>query len=965
MASKTIKGLTVEIGGDTTKLGKAIKDVEAKSRSLSKELGDINKLLKLDPGNTELLAQKQKVLADAAEAAAKKLETLKEAEQQVQKQFERGEVSEEQLRALQREIVATSNKMKGYQKAAQQTAEEIENLGDGADDAGDDLGETGDEAKKSAKKVDDFGDAADKAEKSSGNLGSTLASAAKTGLAAIGVAAGAAITGLVAAAESTREYRTEMGKLDTAFTTAGHSSEAAKNTYQELQGILGETDQAVEASNHLAKLCDNEDQLKKMTQAATGVYAVFGDSLPIENLTEASNETAKTGAITGGLADALNWAGVSEEDFQAKLDACSTEQERQALIIDTLNGLYSDAADKYRETNAEVIRANEANEKWTQSLAGVGGAIEPIITDIKLMGASLLSEAVPGVQAMAEAFRGMMNGDEGAAGDFAAALSGMVSGLVGKVTEALPTIAQVGLSIVTTLATSLIQQLPSLLSAGGQIISTLVSTLGSQLPQLLSTGGQIIFQLLSGIASNLPNVAQTAITAIGNLVQGFQTGLPQVLAKGREILMNLATGIREKLPDLVSQALDVLMNFATTIYDNAPTLIQTGFDVLSNLVQGILNSLPVLLSKAPEIISKFANVINDNFPTILKKGFELLVQIGKGLISAIPTLIANIPKIITAVVDVFTAFNWLNLGKNIITFLKNGITSMVGAVKGAGTNVLNAITNAIKSLPTKLLNLGKSALTGLKNAITGARSAVASAGGSILNAVVNAIKALPSKLLSLGKNAISKLASTFSPSTIKAKVVNIVNSVVNTFKNLPSKMKNIGKEVINGVISGISATVGKLYDSIKNALGGLVDKAKKALGINSPSKVFANVIGRGIPEGVAVGAEKYTNVAEKAVTGMTDDVLAAANAQMAGAALAAPTINGLALERNLQTRTTATQAAAAFGSPGMLEKLDKILAAIEKGQVLAIDGRTLIGATAGKMDNALGQRRALVARGAL
>lgn len=288
MASNTIKGLTVEIGGDTTKLGKAIKDVEAKSRSLSKELGDINKLLKLDPGNTELLAQKQKVLGEAAEAAAKKLETLKEAEKQVQEQFERGEVSEEQLRALQREIVATENKMKGYQKAARQTGEQLEALGQGADGAGEEVQETGDEAKKSGKKVEDFADAADKAEKSSGNLGSTLAGAAKTGLVAIGTACAAAITGLVAAAESTREYRTEMGKLDTAFTTAGHSSETAKTTYQELQGILGETDQAVEASNHLAKLCNNEDELAKMTNVATGVYATFGDSLPIENLTEAA-----------------------------------------------------------------------------------------------------------------------------------------------------------------------------------------------------------------------------------------------------------------------------------------------------------------------------------------------------------------------------------------------------------------------------------------------------------------------------------------------------------------------------------------------------------------------------------------------------------------------------------------------------------------------------------------------------
>ena len=609
-------------------------------------------------------------------------------------------------------------------------------------------------------------------------------------------------------------------------------------------------------------------------------------------------------------------------------------------ITDQLLGA---AADKYRETNAEVIRANEANDAWMQSLSGVGGAIEPIITDIKLMGASLLSEAVPGVQAMAEAFRGMMNGDEGAAGDFAAAISGMVTGLVGKITEALPGIAKVGLSIITTLATSLAQQLPT----------------------LLMTGGQIVSQLLSGIASNLPNIAQAALSAIGNLVSGLQSGLPQILAKGREILMNLATGIKEKLPDLVSQALDILMNFATTIYDNAPTLIKTGFDVLSNLVQGILDSLPVLLSKAPEIISKFANIINDNFPTILKKGVELIVQIVKGIISAIPTLVANIPKIITAIVDVFEAFNWLNLGKNIITFLKNGITSMVGAVKGAGTNVLNAITNAIKSLPSNLLNLGKTALSNLKNAITGARSAVASAGGNILTAVVNALKSMPSKLLSMGKDAIAKLASALSPSTIKTKAANIVNTVLNSFKSLPDKMKNIGKEVINGIISGISATVGKLYDSIKSALSGLVEKGKKALGIASPSKVVAKEIGQHIPSGAAVGVEDNISVAEKSMEDMADDMVAAANAELAGMNLAAPTVNGLALERSLQTRTTAAQSAAAFAGTGMLDKLDAILAAIEKGQVLAIDKKLLVGGTANDYDSTLGQRRALVARGAL
>lgn len=881
MASKNIKGLTIEIGGDTTKLGKALQDVEKKSRDLSSELGQINRLLKMDPGNADLLAQKQQVLADAVENTRKKLDTLKEAERQVQQQFERGEVSEEQVRALQREIIATTKKMGSYEQAAKETADAVDKLGDDAED-------TGDEAKKAGKKVDDFGDAAERAEKSSGKLGSTLVNAAKVGLAAVGAAAGAMVTGLVASAEATREYRTEMGKLDTAFTTAGHSSEAAATTYKTLQGVLGETDQAVEAANHLAKLTSNEQDLQKWTDICTGVYATFGASLPIEGLTEAANETAKVGQVTGPLADALNWAGVSEDAFNEKLAACSSEQERQALIMETLNGLYTDAATKYRETNAEVIRANEANEAWTASMAEVGGAIEPILTDIKMMGAALLAEAVPGVKALAEAFRGLLNGEDGASGDFGAALSGLVTGLVTKITEALPAVAEVGLSIITTLATSL----------------------GQQLPTLLSTGGQIVYQLLSGIASNLPSIAQGALNAIGGFVQGLQTNLPLVLAKGREILMNLATGIKNNLPSLVSQALDIIMNFATTIYDNAPTLIKTGFDVLSNLVQGILDSLPVLLSKAPEIISKFANVINDNFPTILKKGAELILQIIKGIISAIPTLIANIPKIITAIVDVWEAFNWVNLGKNAIKFLKDGILKMVGAVKSAGTNVLNAITNAIKNLPSKLLQLGKSAVSKMGSALS---SGVA---------------------------------------TVKNGAAKIFNGIVNYFKTLPSKLLSVGKDLVKGLWNGISDMTGWIVGKIQGFGDSVLGGIKKFFGIKSPSRVFRDEVGAMLAEGMAEGIEANADAPLDAMAGLSSDLLGEADG-----------LNGLTLQRKLSTTFANTGADSA--TSGLLGKLDSILAAIERGQVIAIDGKQLIGATAAGYDSTLGQRRALVARGAL
>jgi len=225
-------------------------------------------------------------------------------------------------------------------------------------------------------------------------IGSVAVGLVKT-FATVGVALGGA---WIAAIESTREYRTEMGKLDTAFQASGHSSEAAKNTYSELNAVLGDSGQAVEAAQHLAKLTDNEKDLQTWTNICTGVYATFGESLPIEGLTEAANETAKTGILTGGLTDALNWAGISEEQFQEKLDACSNEQERQKLIMDTLNNTYSKASEQYKKTNKDVMDAQKAQEKLTDAFAELGAVGEPILTLIKTKVAEMVTAAIPHLQ---------------------------------------------------------------------------------------------------------------------------------------------------------------------------------------------------------------------------------------------------------------------------------------------------------------------------------------------------------------------------------------------------------------------------------------------------------------------------------------------------------------------------------------------------------------------------------------
>lgn len=228
------------------------------------------------------------------------------------------------------------------------------------------------------------------------------------GMAAGAKAAGAALVGvgaaLLALGASTQEYRNEQAKLITAFEAAGGSATEAKETYNDLYRVLGDSGQATEAAAHIAKLTTEEKALSEWTTICQGVYATFGDSLPIEGLTEAANETAKVGTVTGSLADALNWAGISEDEFNEKLAATNSEAEREQLIRETLNGLYNDAAAKYEENNAAVLAQNEAQAKLQETTAKLGEAVAPVITAFTNFASEALAAVVPYIQQLAETY---------------------------------------------------------------------------------------------------------------------------------------------------------------------------------------------------------------------------------------------------------------------------------------------------------------------------------------------------------------------------------------------------------------------------------------------------------------------------------------------------------------------------------------------------------------------------------
>lgn len=219
-----------------------------------------------------------------------------------------------------------------------------------------------------------------------------------SGIQAIAGAAKDAITGIYGLAESTREFRQDMGTLETAFDRAGFSADTATETWKGLYSVFGEDDRAVEAANNIARMADSQEELDEWVRITTGVWGTYQDALPVESLAETAAETAKVGKVTGTFADALNWnseaaemlAGymndevvTAEDAFNVALSECSDEAERQALITDTLTVLYGEAADKYEETAGTLMDANAANADYTQTLAEMGERIEPVTTAVQ------------------------------------------------------------------------------------------------------------------------------------------------------------------------------------------------------------------------------------------------------------------------------------------------------------------------------------------------------------------------------------------------------------------------------------------------------------------------------------------------------------------------------------------------------------------------------------------------------
>ena len=592
-----------------------------------------------------------------------------------------------------------------------------------------------------------------------------------------------AIGSMVGLAEETREYRNEMAKLETAFETAGHSTETASKTYEELYGILGDEGQAVEAANFLAKLTDNEKDLAKWTDIAAGVYGTFGTSLPIESLTEAANETQKTGALTGALADALNWAGVSEEEFQASLDKCNNEQERQELIMNTLNGLYSEAADGFKETNKSVIDANKANADYQETLAAMGEKVEPVMTTLKQGVTGLLQEFLK------------LIGDV----DISVFTTKIEEAFAILTNTVLPAVKE-GLGWIIDNKDILIAALAGI--AGGFVAFKVVGIIQGLVSAFkawqIATEGMTVAQRLLNLVIKA-NPIGIIISLIVGLVAAFVV-LWNKSDKFREFWINLW----DKIKNACKKAIEGIGKFFT---ETLPKFFKSCIDWIKKNWQAILLFL----------INPFAGLFKYFYDN--NKKFKEFVDTAVKYVKELPSKI----------------WTWLQNTINKVTTWRD---KMVAKAKETATNFVNKVVDFVKELPSKVWTWLTNVVTKVGTWGTNLAAKGKQAAKDLFDAVVDKVKELPDKIKSIGSDLVTGLWNGIKDmaSWIKEKIEGFGEGILEDLKDFfgiasPSKVmaKEVGRWLPEGMAVGIDKNAKSVLTSMRDMSAQAVGAARGGL----------------------------------------------------------------------------------------------------------------------------------------
>lgn len=549
-----------------------------------------------------------------------------------------------------------------------------------------------------------------------GKIGSAVNTAVKASAAAVGAAsAGVAALG-TACINAYADYEQLVGGVETLFKDSADTIQTyADNAYK------------------TAGLSANEYMETVTSFSASLLQSLDGD-------TEKAAAAADL-AITD-MADNANKMGTAMESIQ---NAYQGFAKQNYTMLDNLKLGYGGTKEEMQRLLADAEKLSGVKYDLS-SYADVVEAIHVIQTEMGITGttAEEASTTIQGsVASMKAAWANLMVGMADDTQNFDMLLSNFIESIGTVADNLLPRIGIV------------IEGMGKLVAGLAPEIASALPTLTNELlPNLVELGVQSISALVQGIQENGNSLAAGALSIVGTLAKGIAELLPMVADTAASLAVSLADGLTESLPNIIPVAIETISTLVENLTENANTVIDAGIQIILALGEGLIAALPQLIETIPQIVINIANVINENAPRLIKTALYLIGQLAIGLIKAIPTLIANIPQIIHAIVEAFMAFQWLNLGKQMIDGVANG-------VKKAGESMATAAKNTFSKFKSKLAgvevaselkNIGKHIIDGIVGGIKNSLSRIANVAGKIKDTLLSKLKGLfkiasPSKLM--------------------------------------------------------------------------------------------------------------------------------------------------------------------------------------------------------------------------
>ena len=549
-----------------------------------------------------------------------------------------------------------------------------------------------------------------------GKIGSAVNAAVKASAAAVGAAsAGVAALG-TACINAYADYEQLVGGVETLFKDSADTIQTyADNAYK------------------TAGLSANEYMETVTSFSASLLQSLDGD-------TEKAAAAADL-AITD-MADNANKMGTAMESIQYAYQGFAKQN---YTMLDNLKLGYGGTKEEMQRLLADAEKLSGVKYDLS-SYADIVEAIHVIQTEMGITGttAKEASTTIQGsVASMKAAWANLMVGMADDTQDFDLLLSNFIESIGTVADNLLPRIGIV------------IEGMGKLVAGLAPEIASALPTLTNELlPNLVELGVQSISALVQGIQENGDSLAAGALSIVGTLAEGIAELLPMVADTAASLVVSLADGLTESLPDIIPIAIETISTLVENLTENANTIIDAGIQIILALGEGLIAALPQLIETVPQIVINIANVINDNAPKLVDTALYLITRLAVGLVQAIPTLVANIPKIIEAIVDAFMAFQWLNLGKQLIDGVANG-------VKKAGESMATAAKNTFSKFKSKLVgvevaselkNIGKHIIDGIVGGIKNSLSKIANIAGKIKDTLLSKLKGLfriasPSKLM--------------------------------------------------------------------------------------------------------------------------------------------------------------------------------------------------------------------------